>query len=131
MSTTVDTATEIRSFQIDAPQEKLEDLRRRIQATRWPSKELVPDRSQGVQLATVQELVRLGNGVSLIPAMAARQDRHPDRRYVRLGDAPPTRTVGVAWCRSRHLTKVTRRFVEAVRREGRARGVEAGPVAGL
>jgi pimeloyl-ACP methyl ester carboxylesterase len=58
MSTTIDTATEIRSFQIDAPQEKLEDLRRRIQATRWPSKELVPDRSQGVQLATVQELAR-------------------------------------------------------------------------
>jgi pimeloyl-ACP methyl ester carboxylesterase len=58
MSTTIDAATEIRSFQIDVPQEKLEDLRRRIQATRWPSKELVPDRSQGVQLATVQELAR-------------------------------------------------------------------------
>jgi pimeloyl-ACP methyl ester carboxylesterase len=58
MSTSIDTATEIRAFQIDVPQEKLEDLRRRIQATRWPSKELVPDRSQGVQLATVQELAR-------------------------------------------------------------------------
>jgi pimeloyl-ACP methyl ester carboxylesterase len=58
MSTTTDTATDIRSFQVDVPQEQLEDLRRRIQATRWPSKELVPDRSQGVQLATVQELAR-------------------------------------------------------------------------
>ena len=40
------------------PNEALEDLRRRIAATRWPSKELVTDRSQGVQLATMQELAR-------------------------------------------------------------------------
>ena len=38
------------------PEEQLEDLRRRIAATRWPSKELVPDRSQGVQLATIRAL---------------------------------------------------------------------------
>lgn len=73
------------------------------------------------QLATVQELVRLGHGVSLMPAMAARADRHPDRRYVRLGDDPPTRTVGVAWCPSRHLTRVARRFVDAIRQEGRGK----------
>ena len=54
MSTTVDTATEIRPFHVDVPQEDLDDLRRRILATRWPSKELVADRSQGVQLATMQ-----------------------------------------------------------------------------
>ena len=58
MSTTVDTATEIRSFQIEISEEQIDDLRRRIEATRWPSKELVDDRSQGVQLATVQELAR-------------------------------------------------------------------------
>ena len=58
MSTTVDTATEIRSFNVELPQEKLDELRRRIEATRWPSRELVPDRSQGVQLATMQELAR-------------------------------------------------------------------------
>ena len=58
MSTTVDTATDIRSFQIQIPEEQLDDLRRRIEATRLPSKELVADRSQGVQLATIQELVR-------------------------------------------------------------------------
>jgi pimeloyl-ACP methyl ester carboxylesterase len=58
MSTTVDTATEIRSFQIEIPQVQIDDLRRRIAATRWPSKELVADRSQGVQLATLQELAR-------------------------------------------------------------------------
>jgi len=46
----------IRPFHVDIPDESLEDLRQRIAATRLPSKELVEDRSQGVQLATVQEL---------------------------------------------------------------------------
>src|SRR5918994_6489557 len=56
MSSTVETATEIRPFHVEIPEEALEDLRRRIGATRLPSKELVEDRSQGVQLATIQEL---------------------------------------------------------------------------
>jgi pimeloyl-ACP methyl ester carboxylesterase len=56
MSSTVGTATEIRPFNIDVPDDRLEDLRRRVAATRLPSKELVEDRSQGVQLATIQEL---------------------------------------------------------------------------
>jgi pimeloyl-ACP methyl ester carboxylesterase len=43
-------------FHVDVPQEALDDLRRRVDATRWPSGELVPDRSQGVQLATAQAL---------------------------------------------------------------------------
>jgi pimeloyl-ACP methyl ester carboxylesterase len=58
MSTTVDSATEIRSFHIEIPGEQLDELRRRIAATRWPSRELVADRSQGVQLATLRELAR-------------------------------------------------------------------------
>jgi pimeloyl-ACP methyl ester carboxylesterase len=58
MSTTVETATEIRPFHFEIPEVQIDDLRRRIAATRWPSKELVPDRSQGVQLATMQELAR-------------------------------------------------------------------------
>src|SRR3982751_11561 len=58
MSTTVGTATDIRTFSIDIADEQIDDLRRRIAATRWPSKELVEDRSQGVQLATIQELAR-------------------------------------------------------------------------
>jgi pimeloyl-ACP methyl ester carboxylesterase len=58
MSSTVETVTEIRPFRIEIPEEQLEDLRRRIAATRLPSKELVRDRSQGVQLATIQELAR-------------------------------------------------------------------------
>src|SRR5829696_3677682 len=53
------TATaDIQPFQIDVPQADLDDLRKRLAATRLPSKELVDDRSQGVQLATIQELTR-------------------------------------------------------------------------
>jgi pimeloyl-ACP methyl ester carboxylesterase len=48
----------IRPYDVDIPQEDLDDLRRRVTATRWPSKELVDDRYQGVQLATIQELAR-------------------------------------------------------------------------
>jgi pimeloyl-ACP methyl ester carboxylesterase len=48
----------IRPFRVDIPEEALDDLRRRIAATRWPSRELVEDRSQGVQLATLQALAR-------------------------------------------------------------------------
>ena len=51
-------ATEIRPFHLEVPQERIDDMRRRIEATHWPSKELVPDRSQGVGLATMQELAR-------------------------------------------------------------------------
>src|SRR6185503_10036857 len=54
----VETATDVRPFQIDIAEEALEDLRRRIKATRLPSKELVDDRSQGVQLATIEALAR-------------------------------------------------------------------------
>jgi len=50
--------TEIRPFRVDMPDEAIADLRRRIGATRLPSKELVDDRSQGVQLATSRELAR-------------------------------------------------------------------------
>jgi pimeloyl-ACP methyl ester carboxylesterase len=58
MSGTAETAIDIRPFQVEIPEEELAELRRRIKATRWPSKELVADRSQGVQLATLQELAR-------------------------------------------------------------------------
>jgi pimeloyl-ACP methyl ester carboxylesterase len=49
---------EISPFQIDIPEAAIDDLRRRVAAVRLPSAELVPDRSQGVQLATVEELAR-------------------------------------------------------------------------
>ena len=48
----------IRPFEVHVPDQDLADLRRRIGAARWPSKELVADRSQGVQLATLRELAR-------------------------------------------------------------------------
>jgi hypothetical protein len=54
MSSTVETANEIRPFKVDVPEEDLAELRRRIAAVRWPTRELVADRSQGVQLATVR-----------------------------------------------------------------------------
>jgi pimeloyl-ACP methyl ester carboxylesterase len=57
MSVTAE-ATAIHPFRVEVPEEQLADLRRRIDATRWPSTELVADRSQGVQLATTQELAR-------------------------------------------------------------------------
>jgi pimeloyl-ACP methyl ester carboxylesterase len=50
--------TEVRPFRIDVPEEELVDLRRRILATRWPERETVADESQGVQLATIEELAR-------------------------------------------------------------------------
>jgi pimeloyl-ACP methyl ester carboxylesterase len=50
--------TAIRPFRFEAPEEALADLRRRINATKWPERETVPDDSQGVRLATVQKLAR-------------------------------------------------------------------------
>jgi pimeloyl-ACP methyl ester carboxylesterase len=54
--TTTEAADEIRSFRVEIPEEQLGDLHRRIDATRWPTRELVVDRSQGVQLAAIQSL---------------------------------------------------------------------------
>ena len=58
MSADTQASAEIRPFKIDIPEVKLDDLRERIGATRWPSKELVADRSQGVQLEALQALAR-------------------------------------------------------------------------
>ena len=58
MSTTVETATEIRPFQVDFPEEQITHLRNRIATTRWPTAEVVDDASQGVQTALLQELAR-------------------------------------------------------------------------
>ena len=51
-------STAIRPFRMAIPQDAIDDVYRRLAATRWPSKELVADRSQGVQLATLQALAR-------------------------------------------------------------------------
>src|SRR5262249_31979122 len=51
-------ATAIRPFKVQIPQAALDDLRRRINATRWPDKETVGDSSQGAQLARLQALIQ-------------------------------------------------------------------------
>ena len=61
MSTATHASTDIRTFRIDNLEEKIDDLRRRLAATRWPTRELVGDRSQGVQLATMQALPGTGD----------------------------------------------------------------------
>jgi Epoxide hydrolase N terminus len=48
----------IRPFHVNVPEAELTELRRRINATRWPERETVTDASQGVQLATIQKLAR-------------------------------------------------------------------------
>jgi pimeloyl-ACP methyl ester carboxylesterase len=58
MTSTLETAIEIRPFRVDIPEDELADLRRRIAATNWPEKETVADHSQGVPLAMIQELAR-------------------------------------------------------------------------
>jgi pimeloyl-ACP methyl ester carboxylesterase len=58
MTSPVGEEVAVRPFRIDVPEEDLLDLRRRIAATQWPEKETVADESQGVKLATMQELAR-------------------------------------------------------------------------
>src|SRR5260370_4443158 len=50
--------TAIRPFHVDVPEAEITELRRRINATKWPERETVTDASQGVQLATTQKLAR-------------------------------------------------------------------------
>jgi hypothetical protein len=78
------TASAVRPFRIEVPQGEIDELHRRVTATRWPTRELVTDRSQGVQLAAIQNLALLDDRVRLAPVpgaierAAAVQDR--DRR---------------------------------------------------
>jgi pimeloyl-ACP methyl ester carboxylesterase len=58
VSTATQRSTDIRPFHVEMTDEKLDELRKRISAMRWPSKELVADRSQGVQLEVLQTLAR-------------------------------------------------------------------------
>lgn len=69
------------------------------------------------QLTTVQELVRLGHGISLIPAMAARMDQHPERVYRPFQSPAPTRTIALGWNRLRYQSKLFKTFVEFLHEE--------------
>jgi hypothetical protein len=54
----VQRTSDVRPFQMSFPESELSELRRRINATRWPERETVTDATQGVQLATTQALAR-------------------------------------------------------------------------
>ena len=64
------------------------------------------------QLLTVLELVRLGQGVSLIPAMAVPKGKDAGREYRSLSGDKPSRTIALAWNRMRYQTQLFKRFVE-------------------
>ena len=75
----------IRPFTVQIRKDALDDLRRRLAATRWPSREIVGDRTQGVQLATMQALrqywaTEYDGRASRIPAERAASVHHRDRR---------------------------------------------------
>jgi LysR family hydrogen peroxide-inducible transcriptional activator len=70
------------------------------------------------QLATVQELVALGQGLSLVPEMARRVDGSTQRVYRAVKAPAPRRTVAACWNAYRYQSKLTRRFLELLRAEG-------------
>ena len=77
MSSTVETVATIRPFHVKTADAAIDDLRRRIEATRWPSKELVDDRSQGVQLATLKALARYWTTDYDFGRVESRLNEHP------------------------------------------------------
>jgi pimeloyl-ACP methyl ester carboxylesterase len=76
-STRSATAEEVRPFAVEIPDQEVEDLRRRIEATRLPRKETVEDISQGVQLATSEALVRYWGGDYDMDRLADRLNTFP------------------------------------------------------
>ena len=83
-------ATAVRPFHVDISDGALEDLRRRIAAARWPRKELVADRSQGVQLATTQELARYWATELRLAQVRGEAERAPAVHERQLTDLPST-----------------------------------------
>jgi pimeloyl-ACP methyl ester carboxylesterase len=72
-----ETTSDIRPFHVAISEEDMADLRKRISATRWPERETVSDQSQGVQLATIQELMRYWGTDYDFRRLAARLDAVP------------------------------------------------------
>jgi LysR family hydrogen peroxide-inducible transcriptional activator len=68
--------------------------------------------AKGHQLLTVLELVRLGQGVSLIPAMAVPTARDEGREYRSISGDKPSRTIALAWNRMHYQTQLFKRFVQ-------------------
>lgn len=73
---------------------------------------------QGTQLSTIQALIALGHGVSLLPAMARDADRGSRRVYRALDGQGPSRTVGVAWNRHRYHSPAAEQFLARLRHLG-------------
>ena len=95
-TTTIDSA---RSFQVDVAEDDLNELRRRVAAARYPTRELVADRSQGVQLATLQELARYWSSEYDLGRVEARLNALPqfmdeidgvDIHYIHIQSSSPT-----------------------------------------
>jgi len=76
-STSAASSDAMRPFRFEATEEQLADLRRRIAATRWPDKEQVADESQGVRLATVQQLARYWQATHDWPKVEGRLNALP------------------------------------------------------
>jgi LysR family hydrogen peroxide-inducible transcriptional activator len=70
---------------------------------------------RSAQLLTVQELVSVGHGVSLLPAMACEADRRSGRVYRRLSGPAPSRTLAMIWHKQRYQQPPVRRFIEMMR----------------
>ncbi len=68
------------------------------------------------QLLTVQELVALGHGISLIPQMAVDADKSKRRKYRALHGNKPMRTIALIWRKDRAQSPLVKRFIEAVQR---------------
>jgi hypothetical protein len=99
MSSTLETAIDLRPFHVDFPDEAFEDLRRRIAATNWPEQETVADESQGVPLAMVQKLARHWMGIADSPVgLAAWLLDHND------ADGQPAAAVAAALDRATSTT---------------------------
>ena len=111
-------STTIRDLQVGFPEADLDDLRRRINATRWPERETVDDDSQGVPLATMQELARSCPSAQT-PAPRDRYQTGINRRVTGVAVAQVSRTVDTGpalthrapgrqqpWARLRYGTRV-------------------------
>jgi LysR family transcriptional regulator, hydrogen peroxide-inducible genes activator len=89
---------------------------------------------RSAQLLTVQELVALGHGVSLIPRMAVDGDQSQLRKYRSLTGEKPKRTIAMIWRKHRYQSPAVQRFIEALRQHavngwntnGRRKRVRAG-----
>jgi LysR family hydrogen peroxide-inducible transcriptional activator len=79
------------------------------------------------QLATIQQLVSLGQGVSLIPEMAARVDASPSRVYRRLEEPVPRRTIAACWNAYRYQTRLARNVLDRLRSIATSAGANIQP----